>query len=117
MPIWPSKSPIDCAGVEDKGEQMSQLKVQPEQLGSIAAATVEANVALQEDVVSLGGAMGDLAQSWTGEAHTAFAARFGDWEADMQASAQLLATIGSAVTAAQQRYSDADAAVGALWKW
>lgn len=96
---------------------MTQLRVEPAQLGDIAAATADANAAMQDDVASLGGTMAELAQSWTGDAHTAFAARFADWEADMQTSSQVLAAIGSAVTAAQQLYSDADAAVGELWKW
>lgn len=96
---------------------MSQLKVEPSQLGVIAAEASDANSAIRDQVSAVHAGMSDLAQSWTGEAHSAFAARFAEWEADMQTSSQLLAALGAAVTAAQQRYADTDEAVGELWMW
>lgn len=96
---------------------MSQLTVEPTQLGAMAAEVSDATTAIQDQVINVHTGMSDLAQSWTGEAHSAFATRFADWEADMQTSAQLLIAIGATVSAAQQRYADTDEAVGKMWTW
>lgn len=96
---------------------MSQLRVEPTQLGAMAAEVSDAQTAIQDHVSTVHTGMNDLAQSWTGEAHSAFAARFADWEADMQTSSRLLAAMGAAVTAAQKRYLETDEAVGKMWTW
>jgi WXG100 family type VII secretion target len=96
---------------------MNQLKVEPSQLGTGASGIAEVNAAIVQQVANIHAGMADLAQSWSGQAHSAAATRVAGWEADMQVSSNLLAAIGAAVTSAQQRYAEADDTVAKLWTW